>query len=80
MHSGCKNVCGLLVLIGGLSFLAFGLKWWNVGLLVHLVAGAAFSLYGLAKLAHAMHMCPACKDAGCCCGSCEMEAPKGKKK
>ncbi len=73
MGSSCCKVMGLLVLISGLSFLAYGLNMWNNGMQVHLVAGLFLTLYGLGKLAHSMNMCPTCS-------AMKEEKPSGKKR
>jgi len=60
MCNTCSGVSGLLVLLGGLSLLGFGLGYLE-GSMGHVASGVFFSLYGLAVLAHAGGMCPNCK-------------------
>lgn len=61
MGSGCCKVSGLLVLLAGLSFLAYGLGVLKDGLMVHLAAGLFLTLYAVGKMMHAMDMCPSCQ-------------------
>lgn len=61
MGSGCCKINGLLLLVSGLSFLAYGLGYWKDGMMVHLVGGLFLTLYALGKLMHAMDMCPNCQ-------------------
>ncbi|HLD75794.1 MAG TPA: hypothetical protein VI874_02155 [Candidatus Norongarragalinales archaeon] len=69
MGSTCCKGSGLTVLLAGLSFLAYGLNLWKDGMAVHLAAGVFLTLYGFAKLLHAMDMCP----------NCAVEAPAKKR-
>ena len=61
MGKMCGSVCSILVLVAGLSFLAFGFGKLD-GMLAHMVSGAALVLYGLGLLVHALGFCKcACK-------------------
>ncbi len=59
MCGTCGIIGGLLVLLGGVSFIA-GYYGWAMG---GLVGGVLFALYGLAMLYHQMGMCDSCKAA-----------------
>ncbi|MBS3070575.1 hypothetical protein J4220_03655 [Candidatus Micrarchaeota archaeon] len=72
MHKTCKMLSGLLVLLAGLTLLAFGYNLLAV-MAAHQIAGILLALYGIAKLAHAIGACPMCKE---CCGQCYTEMPK----
>ena len=62
MGDKCLNVAGVLVLLAGLSFLAFGLGSLDGGT-AHLASGALLGLTGLGILVHGLGMCPGCKAA-----------------
>lgn len=58
MCGKCDKVAGVLTLIAGLSFLAFGMGI-NYGVDAHVVSGVALSLVGLGYLAGGS-MCKDC--------------------
>ena len=56
----CGSISGIIVLLAGLSFLAFALGMLG-GMTANLIAGILLALYGLSVLVHALNMCPMCK-------------------
>jgi putative effector of murein hydrolase LrgA (UPF0299 family) len=60
----CGSIVGILVLLAGLSFLAFALGMTNAGFAC-LIAGITLTLCGLSLILHAFCMCPTCKCAAC---------------
>ncbi len=60
MCGTCAIIGGVIVLVAGAGFLAFGLGKLD-GMTAHIVSGGALVLYAVGLLVHALNLCPMCK-------------------
>ncbi len=65
MCGNCKLISALLISIVGLVFLLVGLGMMTNVLQANLIVGVLLLIFGLAGIAHALKLCPCCKD-DCC--------------
>ena len=65
MCGKCRLISALLITLVGLVFFLSGLGMVTNAMLANLIVGVLLLVFGLAGVAHALKLCPCCKDECC---------------